>query len=98
MKNCSMQPGNMSDGSMRDSRMDGRMDSRMDASMDARRAGEMCYMRENDAYRCESYPIGMGYVPWQTFKDIYDPERGLEAGTIFAELEKPFWGRRGFRR
>ncbi len=47
---------------------------------------------------CGEYPIGMAYVPWQKFKDIYDLERGLHAGTIFSELEKPFLGRRAFKR
>jgi len=47
---------------------------------------------------CEAYPIGMGYVPWQEFKDLHDPDRGLHAGTIFMELEKPFTGRRPYRR
>ena len=33
---------------------------------------------------------GMCYVPWQTFGKTYDPMRGLAAGTIFPELDKPF--------
>ena len=98
MKNCNMQPSNMSDCIMREPRMDACMDMRRDDHVHKTMAGDMCYMRDNDAYRCGNYPIGMGYVPWQTFKDIYDPERGLNAGTIFAELEKPFLGRRAFRR
>lgn len=35
---------------------------------------------------------GMCYVPWQTFGKTYDPMRGLAAGTIFPELDKPFTG------
>ena len=103
MKNCNMQPSMMPECNMRDTRIESRMDTCIDGSKDAHRMsesrmGEMCYMREPDMYRCEQYPSGMAYVPWQSFKDIYDPERGLEAGTIFAELEKPFWGRRAFKR
>jgi len=62
--------------------------------------GEMnCYMRERDhSCGCDDYPIGMGYVPWQEFKDLHEPDRGLHAGTIFMELEKPFTGRRPYRR
>ena len=58
-----------------------------------------CYMREKEcSCECEAYPIGMGYVPWQEFKNLHDPDRGLHAGTIFMELEKPFTGRRPYRR
>jgi len=57
------------------------------------------YMRDREgSCRCDDYPIGMGYVPWQEFKNLYDPEKGLHSGTIFAELEKPFTGRRLYRR
>lgn len=42
-------------------------------------------------------PIAMGYVPWQKFGCTYEPMEGLHAGTIFPELEKPFYGRRGYR-
>ena len=56
------------------------------------------HMREKEgSCSCDSYPIGMGYVPWQEFKDLYDPDRGLHAGTIFMELDKPFTGRRCVR-
>lgn len=57
------------------------------------------YMRDRDSScECSQYPIGMGYIPWQEFKNLHDPERGLHAGTIFMELEKPFTGRRNYRR
>ena len=42
-------------------------------------------------------PLAMGYVPWQTFECTYEPMQGLHAGTIFPELDKPFYGRRGLR-
>lgn len=42
-------------------------------------------------------PIAMGYVPWQNFGCTYEPMEGLHAGTIFPELDKPFYGRRGMR-
>ena len=37
--------------------------------------------------------IGMGYVPWQEWKNIFNLEEGLENGTIFADLCKPYLGR-----
>ena len=51
-----------------------------------------------NSYKCDDYPIGMAYVPWQTFQNIYDPERALDAGTMFVELDNPFYGRRAVRR
>ena len=43
-------------------------------------------------------PIAMAYVPWQKWQDIYEPCKGLESGTIFKELDKPFLGKGGMRR
>lgn len=37
-------------------------------------------------------PIAMAYVPWQSFKDIYEPAKALMKGTIFKELDLPFTG------
>ena len=42
-------------------------------------------------------PLTMAYVPWQKFECTYEPAQGLKAGTIFPELDKPFYGRRGVR-
>ena len=42
--------------------------------------------------------IAMAYVPWQHWKEIYEPCRALENGTIFMELDKPFLGKGGVRR
>ena len=42
-------------------------------------------------------PLAMGYVPWQNFGCTYEPAQALQAGTIFPELDKPFYGRRGMR-
>lgn len=38
---------------------------------------------------------GMAYVPWQKWEDVYCMEKGLERGTIFEQLDKPFLGGRG---
>jgi hypothetical protein len=35
----------------------------------------------------------MTYVPWQIFTKAYDPRKALMAGTIFPELDKPFYGK-----
>lgn len=36
------------------------------------------------------FPIGMAYVPWQKWRDIYDADTALKQGTIFKELDLPF--------
>ena len=36
--------------------------------------------------------LAIVYSPLQEFDNLYCPEEGLCAGTIFKELEKPFWG------
>lgn len=45
----------------------------------------------------DDLPIGMAYVPWQTWREIYDAEKGLCQGTIFKELDLPFLGKGGRR-
>lgn len=35
-------------------------------------------------------PIGMAYVPRQMWREIYEKDKGIMRGTIFAELDKPF--------
>lgn len=37
-------------------------------------------------------PLAMAYVPWQTWQNIYDAEKGFCNGTIFQELNLPFKG------
>ena len=36
------------------------------------------------------FPIGMGYVPLQQWKQPYSLEQGFRRGTIFPELDLPF--------
>lgn len=40
----------------------------------------------------DSFPLAMAYVPWQCWNEVFDAHRGLEEGTIFPELVKPFLG------
>lgn len=46
--------------------------------------------KQKDAF-C-GMPIGIGYVPWQRWGDIYGPADALNAGTIFPALNLPFCG------
>ncbi len=40
-------------------------------------------------------PLAMAYVPYQQWEATYDPCRGLQAGTVFPSLHKPFCGKGG---
>ena len=42
-----------------------------------------------------SYPLASVYSPLQEFRDLYDEEKALERGTLFAELDLPFEGGKG---
>lgn len=46
--------------------------------------------------RC-TFPLAMVYTPLQSFHDIYDKEKALNAGTIFRELDLPFHGKSVFK-
>ena len=37
-------------------------------------------------------PLAMVYSPEQEWRDLYESEMGLDRGTIFKELEFPFFG------
>ena len=45
----------------------------------------------------EMFPVGMSYVPWQSWGELYPPEKGLCEGTIFMDLNQIFCGKRGTR-
>lgn len=38
--------------------------------------------------------LAMVYSPCQSFQGLHTPEEGLCRGTVFMELEKPFYGAR----
>lgn len=40
----------------------------------------------------EDMPYAMAYVPFQRWQKTYDDEAGLERGTVFPCLDKPFIG------
>lgn len=49
---------------------------------------------EYNEYASESfnYSLAMVYSPYQEWQNIYCEEEGFVAGTIFKELDKPFYG------
>ena len=49
---------------------------------------------ENAAFKLPTLhgvPLAMVYSPEQEFGDLYDPEEGLASGTIFRDLDFPFY-------
>lgn len=51
--------------------------------------------------RCDIWndkALAMAYVPWQTWRNIYEIEKGFQCGTIFQELNLPFLGKGGIKR
>lgn len=52
-------------------------------------------MPEKTAVCLENLPVAMAYVPTQKFCDTFDTRKGLQMGTIFPELCKPFCGKGG---
>ncbi len=42
----------------------------------------------------DNLPLAMVYGPMQKFTGACDPDEGLQVGTIFRELNKPFCGKR----
>ena len=53
----------------------------------------------SNQYSCgcsmEGCALAMAYVPMQTWSRPLPPCKGLEIGTIFADLNKPFCGKGG---
>ena len=42
----------------------------------------------------EEVSLAIAYVPWQVMGNVYEPDEALKSGTLFPELNKPFYGRR----
>ena len=54
---------------------------------------DMC---DRDCYKedIDRFPIGMCYVPWQCFRNLYENEFvALANGTLFKELDLDWYGR-----
>ena len=52
------------------------------------------YKQEKEVLILDSMPLAMTYVPWQKWEDIYSPDEGFARGTIFAQLDKTYIGRK----
>ncbi len=54
-------------------------------------------VRNNGVCREEDMPgkaLAMAYVPWQSWRKLYEVCEGFSTGTIFKELNLEFYGRR----
>lgn len=63
--------------------------------LEAAEAGKVCTLCPKDsrmsAFPAET-PVGMAYVPYQQWKNVYEPSVALDRGTVFEDLDKPFLG------
>lgn len=59
-------------------------------SMQNMKGQGMCFPKFETA---KDMTVAMAYVPWQTFSEVYEPDKALRNGTVFPELNKPFKGR-----
>lgn len=50
--------------------------------------------RQNKPPFPEDPALAIAYVRWQTMGNVYEPEEAYSRGTIFPDLDKPFYGRR----
>jgi hypothetical protein len=48
-------------------------------------------MSQNDCEKQVKCPLGMAVVPRQTWGELYDLKMALQNGTIFKELNLPFF-------
>ena len=58
-----------------------------------------CYnsldMENLNSKNIDDMPIAMAYVPYQQWRNIYEPNEAFRRGTIFKELDLPFTCARG---
>lgn len=48
--------------------------------------------RQSGCYSLCGHAYAMAYIPMQRFENLYTPEEGLCAGTLFRDLDLPFCG------
>lgn len=63
----------------------------------SRRYSNQMPMRDSVKYDTKAhdnydrFPLGMAYVPWQTWNEVYEIDKAFHTGTIFPELDKGFY-------
>lgn len=56
--------------------------------MDSAFASSDCALTVSE--REKQFPVGMGYIPLQSWQKTYSLEQGFKRGTIFPNLDLPF--------
>ena len=51
-----------------------------------------CGGEGNTGWGLHNHPLAMAYAPLQMWREVYDPDMGLERGTLFGDLDLPFKG------
>lgn len=59
--------------------------------MDEKLEGQACNLKAVPPFP-EKTALAMAYVPFQKFENLYPPEKALDSGTLFSDLDKPFEG------
>lgn len=49
---------------------------------------------KSDAMHENKQSLAMAYVPYQEFGELYEPDMALSEGSLFRELNLPFYGQR----
>lgn len=49
-------------------------------------------LEECQVFTTQPLSLAMAYIPYQQWNTTYEPALGLQRGTIFPELDKPFVG------
>ena len=65
------------------------------AMLGAEEAPAMTQAEPEREWGLVGYPLASVYAPIQAWQALYDSEEALKHGTLFKELEKPFYGTRG---
>ena len=63
------------------------------SSLNENSIGQNDSLETVSAIQLDSLPLGMAYVPMQTFSNISSISEALKAGTIFSDLNLPFEGK-----
>ncbi len=66
-----------------------------DKRMDEYRVDETCLANGSIPPLPAEPQVAMAYIPFQQLGSVYTAEKALDSGTLFPELDKPFYGRRG---
>ncbi len=58
---------------------------------DTSRSGGNCAAGDDMTF---GMPLAMVYAPCQPWRNLYEPDKALKQGTLFADLDLPFLGSR----